>query len=127
MNGRVQASGTTRMALFTTVIVVTVLKVAQDVFIPLALAILCTFLLAPMVELLTRWRIKRLIAVVVSLALGLALIVGLGTLVFNQFADQAKELPSYQRQLRTNLAQFGGAMRGGVAETPHAWEEVQKA
>jgi len=34
------------MALFTTVIVVAVLKQAQEVFIPLALAILCTFLLA---------------------------------------------------------------------------------
>jgi len=42
------------MALFTTVIVVAVLRLAQEVFIPLALAILCTFLLAPMVELLTR-------------------------------------------------------------------------
>jgi predicted PurR-regulated permease PerM len=114
------------MALFTTVIVVAVLKLAQEVFIPLALAILCTFLLAPMVELLTRWRIKRLLAVIVSLALGLALIVGLGTLVFNQFADLAKELPSYQRQLRTNLAQFGGALRGGLAETTHAFEALTK-
>src|SRR6202048_3424890 len=124
MNGRVQASGTTRMALFTTVIVVTVLKLAQDVFIPLALAILCTFVLAPMVEILTRLHIKRLFAVIVSVALGLALIGGLGTLVFNQFADLAKELPSYQRQLRTNLAHFGGALRGGVAETTHAFEEL---
>ena len=114
------------MALFTTVIVVTVLELAQDVFIPLAFAILCTFLLAPMVELLTRWHIKRLFAVIVSLALGLALIVGLGTLVFNQFADLAKELPSYQRQLRTNLTQFGGALRGGVAETTHAFEALTK-
>jgi len=114
------------MALFTTVIVVTVLKLAQEVFIPLALAILCTFLLAPMVELLTRLYIKRLLAVIVSLTLGLALIVGLGTLVFDQFADLAKELPSYQRQLRTNLAHFGGALRGGVAETTHAFEELTK-
>jgi predicted PurR-regulated permease PerM len=114
------------MALFTTVIVVTVLKLAQEVFIPLALAILCTFLLAPMVELLTRLYIKRLLAVIVSLTLGLALIVGLGTLVFDQFADLAKELPSYQRQLRTNLAHFGGALRGGVAETTHAFEALTK-
>jgi predicted PurR-regulated permease PerM len=114
------------MALFTTVIVVTVLKVAQEVFIPLALAILCTFLLAPMVELLTRCYFKRLLAVIVSLALGLALIVGLGTLVFNQFADLANELPSYQRQLRTNLTQFGGALRGGVAQTTHAFEALTK-
>jgi len=105
MNGRVQVSGTTRMALFTIVIVVAVLKLAQEVFIPLALAILCTFLLALMVSLLTRFRVNRLLAVVLSLGIGLALIGGLGTLVFNQFADLARELPSYQRQLRTNLTQ----------------------
>jgi predicted PurR-regulated permease PerM len=114
------------MALFTTVIVVAVLKLAQDVFIPLALAILCTFLLAPMVELLTRCYIKRLLAVIVSLGLGLALIGGLGTLLFDQVADLAKELPSYQRQLRTNITQFGGALRGGVAEATHAFEALTK-
>ena len=114
------------MALFTTVIVVAVLKLAQDVFIPLALAILCTFLLAPMVELLTRLYIKRLFAVVLSLAIGLALIGGLGSLVFNQFADLARELPSYQRQLRSNLTQWGGLLRGGVAETTAAFEELTK-
>src|SRR5262249_42929049 len=109
MNGRVQASGTTRMALFTTVIVVAVLKLAEEVFIPLALAILCTFLLAPMVELLVRWHIKRLFATVLAVTLGLALIAGLGTLVFNQFADLTRELPNYQQQLRTNLTHLGGA------------------
>jgi len=114
------------MALFTTVIVVAVLKLAEDVFIPLALAILCTFLLAPMVELLTRLYIKRVLAVILSLAFGLALMVGLGTLVFNQFADLARELPSYQRQLRINLTQWGGALRGGVAETTHAFEALTK-
>jgi predicted PurR-regulated permease PerM len=114
------------MALFTTVIVVTVLKLAQEVFIPLALAILCTFLLAPMVGLLTRLRIKRLLAVSLSLAIGLALIGGLGTLVFNQFADLARELPSYQRQLRSNLTQWGGLLRGEVAETTAAFEGLTK-
>jgi predicted PurR-regulated permease PerM len=126
MNGRVQGSGTTRMALFTTVIVVTVLKLAQEVFIPLALAILCTFLLAPMVELLVRWHFKRLLATVLSLACGLALVGGLGTLVFNQFADLARELPSYQQQLRTNLTHLGGVLRDGVAETTRAFEQLTK-
>jgi predicted PurR-regulated permease PerM len=126
MNGRVQGSGTTRVALFTTIIVVAVLKLAQDVFIPLALAILCTFLLAPLVSLLTRFRINRLLAVILSLTLGLALIGGLGTLVFNQFADLAHELPSYQRQLRSNLTQWGGLLRGGVADTTAAFEELTR-
>jgi predicted PurR-regulated permease PerM len=114
------------MALFTTVIVVAVLKLAQEVFIPLALAILCTFLLAPMVGLLTRLRLNRLLAVILSLAIGLALMGGLGTLVFNQFADLARELPSYQRQLRTNITQWGGLLRGGVADTTAAFEELTK-
>jgi len=114
------------MALFTTVIVVAVLKLAQEVFIPLALAILCTFLLAPLVLLLTRLRINRVIAVILSLSLGLALIGGLGTLVFNQFADLARELPSYQQQLRANLKQWGGLLQGGVAETTAAFDQLTK-
>jgi predicted PurR-regulated permease PerM len=114
------------MALFTTVIVVAVLKLAEEVFIPLALAILCTFLLAPMVELLVRWHIRRVFATVVAVTLGLAVIGGLGTLVFNQFADLAEELPSYQQQLRTNLTHLGGAVRGAVAQTTRAFEELTK-
>jgi predicted PurR-regulated permease PerM len=114
------------MALFTTVIVVAVLKLAQEVFVPMALAILCTFLLAPMVELLVRCHIKRLFATILSLALGLALVGGLGTLVFNQFADLVRELPSYQQQLRTNLTHLGGVLRGGVEETTKAFEQLTK-
>src|SRR5262249_30289714 len=64
--------------------------------------------------------------VLVSLAFGLAVIVGLGTLVFNQFADLAKELPSYQQQLRTNLTHLGGALRGAVAETTKAVDQLTK-
>lgn len=126
MNGRVQVSGTTRIALFTTVIVVAVLKLAQEVFVPLAFAILLTFLLAPLVETLVRWHVNRALAVIVSVSLALALIGGLGSLVFNQFADLARELPSYQRQLRTNLTHLGGVLRGGVAETTRAVEELSR-
>src|SRR5262249_31220105 len=126
MNGRVQAAGTTRMALFTTVIVVAVLKLAQDVFIPLALAILCTFLLAPLVEFLVRCYVQRLFATILAVTVGLAVFGALGTLVFNQFADLARELPSYQQQLRTNLTHLGGVLRGGVAETTRAFEELTK-
>ena len=126
MNSRVQVTGTTRNALLTTVIVVAVLKLAEDVFIPLALAILCTFLLAPLVLLMTRFGCKRLPAVVLSVGFGLTLMGGLGTLVFNQFADLARELPSYQQQLRRNLTQWGGLLRGGVAETTAAFDQLTK-
>lgn len=126
MNSRAQATVSTRGALLTLVIVVAVLKLAQDVFIPLALAILLTFLLAPLVEMMVRCYVNRALAVVASMAIGLGLIGGLGNLVFNQFSDLAHELPGYQRQLRTNIAQLGGVLRGGIADTTHAFEQLTK-
>jgi predicted PurR-regulated permease PerM len=117
---------TTRIALLTVVVVVAVLKLAQEVFVPLALAILLTFLLAPLVETLVRLHVNRALAVIASMTLGLAVIGGLGALAFTQVGDLARQLPSYQRQLRANITQFGGALRGGVAETTAAFEELTK-
>jgi len=125
MNGSGQASGT-GVAVLTVVVVVAVLKLAQEVFIPLALAILLTFLLAPMVERLHRWRINRALAVIVSMVFALALIGGLGDVVFNQFSDLAHEFPTYQRQLRINLTHVGGALRGEMAVTTKAVEQLTK-
>ena len=126
MNGPVQGSGITRSALLTVVVVLAVLRLAQDVFIPLALAILLTFLLAPMVESLVRWHINRVVSVVASMILAFAVIGALGDLVFNQFADLAHEFPSYQRQFRTNLTHWSGALQVGVAETTKAFEELTR-
>src|SRR5579871_3230887 len=120
MNGRGQVSGTSR-TLLTIVVVVAVLRLAQEVFVPLALAILLTFLIAPLVEMMVRRHIKRVFAVILSMALAFGLIGALGDLVFTQFADLARDLPSYQKRLHTNLAQWGVALRGGVADTTKAF------
>ncbi len=125
MNGSGQASGT-RIVLLTVVVVVAVLKIAQDVFIPLALAILMTFLLAPLVERLQRIRVNRGLAVIVSLAIGLTLVGALGDLVVNQVTDLARSLPNYQRQLRHNITELRGVLRGGVSETTKAVEQLTR-
>jgi predicted PurR-regulated permease PerM len=125
MNGPGQASGT-RATLLTVVIVVAVLRVAQEVFIPLALAILFTFLLAPLVSRLTRWGVNRLLAVIVSVAVALTLVVALADVAFNQFTDLAHELPGYQRQLHENLTHIRGAVRGGIADASKALEQLGK-
>lgn len=125
MNGPGQASGT-RAVLLTVVIVVAVLRLAQEVFIPLALAILFTFLLAPLVGRLHQWGVNRLLAVLVSVAIALALIGTLGNVAFNQFSDLAHELPGYQRQLHENLTHIRGAVRGGIADTSQFIEQITK-
>ncbi|HKT75058.1 MAG TPA: AI-2E family transporter [Steroidobacteraceae bacterium] len=124
MNGSGQASRTTRSALLSVVVVVAVLKLAQEVFVPLAIAILLTFLLAPLVERLTRWSVNRVLATLVALSVALTLAGALGNLVFTQVADLAHQLPNYQRQLRSNLTELGGALRVGVLETTRAVEQL---
>ena len=125
MNGPGQAAST-RTVLLTVVIVVAVLRLAQEVFIPLALAILFTFLLAPLVGRLHRWGINRLIAVVISVAVALTLIGVAADLAVNQLTDLTHKLPGYQRQLHENLTHIRGAFRGGLADASKAVEELSR-
>lgn len=123
MNGPGQAAST-RVVLLTVVIVVAVLRLAQEVFIPLALAILFTFLLAPLVNRLHQWGINRLVAVVTSVTVALTLIGVLADVAFNQFTDLAHELPGYQRQLHENLTHIRGAVRGGLADVTKYIDQI---
>ena len=123
MNSPGQAAST-RTVLLTVVIVVAVLRLAQEVFIPLALAILFTFLLAPLVGRLHEWGVSRVLAVTASVALALTLIGVLAAVAFNQLGDLAHELPGYQRQLHENLTHIRGAMRGGIADASKAIEQL---
>ena len=123
MNGSRQAT-TNGTVLLTVVVVVAVLRLAQDLFIPLALATLLTFLLAPIVALLQRWYFNRLIAVIVSLACALALIGGVGDVIFGQIADLAHQLPHYEQHLREHIAHLRGFMRGGITESLDAIERL---
>jgi predicted PurR-regulated permease PerM len=110
----------------TVVIVVAVLRLAQEVFIPLAMAILLTFLLAPLVGRLQCWGVKRSLAVIVSLGLALTVVCFLADVAFNQINDLVHDLPGYQRQLHENLTHIRGAVRGGVADMTKAVEQLGK-
>lgn len=123
MNGSRQARPTGTV-LLTVVIVVAVLRLAQTLFVPLALAILLTFLLAPLVAWLQHWRINRLLAVLVSLAAALALIGGVGDVIFGQLSDLVHQLPHYERHLREHIAHLRGFLRGGITDSLDAVERL---
>lgn len=123
MNGSSHARPTGTV-LLTVIVVVVVLRLAQDLFVPLALAILLTFLLAPIVARLQHWHINRLVAVIVSIALALTLIGVVGDVIFGQFADLGHQLPQYELHLREHIAHLRGFMRGGVTDTLDAVERL---
>src|SRR5437660_11726452 len=89
--------------LVTLALVVTALYVGRAVFIPIAIAILLSFVLAPLVRLLRRWRLPRVPAVGLVVLLAVAILGGLGALVAQQLADLTKELPNYESTITRKI------------------------
>ncbi|HEY2323170.1 MAG TPA: AI-2E family transporter [Thermoanaerobaculia bacterium] len=78
--------------LFVTLIVIAVLYLAKPVVVPVALAILFSFLLTPVVSLLERSFIRRTGAIVLSLGIAVASLSLGGYWIYQQFSEVAKEL-----------------------------------
>ncbi|MDB5405702.1 MAG: putative permease [Rhodospirillales bacterium] len=95
------------------VVVVAVLYFARDVFIPLALAVLLAFALAPAVLLLRRWHFNRILSVVCVVLLAAIVIAGIGTVVGTQLAQLAENLPGYQTNIITKIQALRSSGVGG--------------
>jgi predicted PurR-regulated permease PerM len=106
---------TSVLSLVMILVVVAVLYVAHEVFIPLALALLFSFLLAPVVTRLERWRFPRIPAVLTTVALAFAVVAGVGYLVVDQVIDLTKDLPSYKENISHRIASIH---KGATAENP---------
>jgi predicted PurR-regulated permease PerM len=91
-------------------LVVAALYFAQSVLIPLALAILFAFLLAPLVTRVERWGLNRVSATMIVVLVGLIFIASLGWTMERQFAEVAGRLPEYRQSIQDK---FQGFMQSG--------------
>src|ERR1700687_2987415 len=94
-----EARTATLQGLLIAAIVITGLYVAREVLLPLALAILLSFVLTPMLLLLRRLKVPRLLGVAIVVTLSFALIFSLGWLITQQATQLAEGLPRYQQVL----------------------------
>ncbi|RAI58628.1 AI-2E family transporter [Roseicella frigidaeris] len=83
------------MTLAVGVVVVAALYLAQEVLIPITLAVLLSFVLAPLVELLRRLWLGRVPAVLLAVLLALGAILLIGGLIGTQVASLAADAPRY--------------------------------
>ena len=90
------------------VVVVAGLYLGRDVLIPITLAILLSFLIAPLVNLLRRIHLGRVLSVLLGVFAALAIILLLAGLIGKQVADLAESVPRYQ----TTIEQKVGEVRG---------------
>ena len=95
------------------VVLIAALYFGREVFIPLVLAVLLSFVLAPVVNLLRRLRLGRVPSVIVAVLLALGVIGGIGAVIGTQVAGLAGNLPQYQATVQRKVA---GLQQGWLGE-----------
>nr|WP_238246891.1 AI-2E family transporter [Methylobacterium iners] len=108
------ASGLGTMAIG--VVIVASLYFARDVFIPLVLAVLLSFVLAPAVNFLRRLRLGRVPSVIAAVMLALLVIGGAAAVIGSQVADLAGNLPQYQSTIQKKVAGLQEGVVGRATE-----------
>jgi predicted PurR-regulated permease PerM len=86
-----------------TAIVIGALYFGREVFVPIALAMLLSFALAPVVRVLQRCRIPRALSVIGVVVVTFASLFALGGVIATQVAELAGELPRYQFTMREKI------------------------
>ena len=101
------------LTLAVSVVLIAALYLGREVFIPLVLAVLLSFVLAPVVNLLRRLHLGRVPSVIVAVLLALGVIGGIGTVIGTQVAGLAGNLPQYQTTVQRKVA---GLQQGWLGE-----------
>lgn len=94
------------------VVGVAALYLAREVLVPISLAVLLSFVLAPLVRLLRACYAPRAVAVIFAVLLAFAAIFSVGALMVSQVNQLAGDLPGYQTTLRGKIQGLRGAATG---------------
>jgi predicted PurR-regulated permease PerM len=97
------------------VLAVAALYFGRDIFLPFALAVLLSFLLAPPVEWLRRLRMPRAAAVLLVVGCAVMLIGAISVLVVSQTVDIADNLPTYQKTMQAKIHSLRSGIPGSGA------------
>ncbi|MGO4388999.1 AI-2E family transporter [Microvirga sp. 2YAF29] len=92
------------------VVVLSALYVGQEVFLPVVMAILLAFVLAPFVDLMRRWHLGRVPSIIIAVLVALGIIVSIGGVIGFQLAGLASDLPRYQTTIESKI----GSLREGT-------------
>ncbi|CAO3425298.1 AI-2E family transporter [Azospirillum doebereinerae] len=113
--GPARTSTTTVLACVVTAVLA--LYFGREVFQPLAIAILLSFALAPVIKRLQRWRFPKTPAIVGVVILSSLLVAGTAAVVSLQLVDLAQKMPEYEQNLLAKIKSLGNAnAEGGLAK-----------
>ncbi len=113
--GKPHATGLNVTTPAVVLLTVATLYFGRDIFIPFALAVLLSFMLAPPVAWLRRVRVPRAPAVLLVVGVAFSLIGALSVLVGSQMVGIARNLPAYQTAMQEKIRSIRSVAPGGGA------------
>jgi predicted PurR-regulated permease PerM len=109
------------------VVVVAALYFSREILVPIALAVLLSFVLAPLVKLLQGWRVPRAIAVICAVTAALAGSLSLAAMVMVEVDQLADDLPRYQSTLTDKLHHLRNSVaRTGLLNAPSILKNLDR-
>ena len=103
-----QPRGATLINMGVAALIIAGLYFGREIFVPVALAVLLSFVLAPFVSRLQSFRLPRVAAVLAVVILGFAIIFSLGGLMVTQASRLAEALPGMKRRFETRSKRCAG-------------------
>ena len=100
------------------------LYLARQILIPLAFALILTFVLSPVVALLERSRIGRIASVAVTILVTMAAAGCLGWIIAIQLVDVAKELPRYGQNIHAKMEALRIPTTGPLGLAANSLKEI---
>jgi hypothetical protein len=86
------------------VLIVATLYFGKEVLIPVVLALLLAFFIAPLVDLLRRIRLGQVPSVLLAVVLALGLVLAIGGVIGTQVAELSTNIPKYVGTVETKIA-----------------------
>jgi len=102
-----------------------ILYLAREVLIPLALAILLSFLLAPLVRRLERWRLGRVFSTLVAVAIAVSAIAGIGWIATKQALSLTAKLPEYRANISKKIRAVREPQEGSLGKAAEAIKDLE--
>jgi predicted PurR-regulated permease PerM len=108
------------------VLVAAVLYLGREVLIPLALAILLSFLLAPAVRRFERWHLGRLVSTLLAVILGFSVIGTVAWVAGAQAVSLAAKLPEYRANVTKKIRAIHEQREGEIGKAAEAIKELER-
>ena len=108
------------------VLIIAVLYAAKAVLIPIALAVLLSFLLAPLVIRLQHWGLGRAVSVLAVTTLAFLFVGALGYVVTGQLLELADRLPQYKDNIVSKIHSVQLSTRGVFGKASQSLQEISE-